>query len=153
MRASIRYARPEDIDRLEALEELCFSVPWTRPILERQLASEAGVYVVAEDENGDILGYGGMSYVLDECYIFNVAVDPTHRGMGLGETLVSRLIDEARALDMSFISLEVRVGNSPAIALYEKHGFRTVGIRKNYYEAPKEDALLMTVFLKGEESL
>lgn len=149
----VRFALPEDIPGIEALEKACFSMPWTQAMLERQLSSKTGIFIVAEGENGAILGYAGMNCVLDECYIANVAVAPNSRRLGLGDMLVSRLVEEARRLGMAFITLEVRAGNVPAAALYEKHGFRTMGRRKNYYEAPREDALLMTLFLKDEENL
>ena len=87
-----------------------------------------------------------MMYVLDEGYISNVAVSPEYRRQGIADALIERLCIICRGLELSFVTLEVRAGNMPAIALYEKHGFHRVGLRRNYYERPREDALIMTKF-------
>ncbi len=143
----IRDAREDDLTRLEELEGLCFSVPWTRQMLQSQLPDGQHVFIVAE-EGGQVLGYVGMMFVLDEGYIANVAVDPAARRRGIGRALIAELLKRAKALDLSFVTLEVRQSNAPAIALYAGFGFAPVGLRKNYYDSPKENALLMTTFLK-----
>ena len=103
---------------------------------------------VTARSGGDTLGYVGMAYVLDEGYISNVAVRAYARRQGIGDALISALTARAAALGLSFITLEVRRSNAPAAALYGKHGFVPVGERKNYYEHPREDAVLMTKFMK-----
>ncbi len=143
----IRDAREDDLTRLEEMEGLCFSVPWTRQMLHSQLPDGQHVFVVAE-EGGQVLGYVGMMFVLDEGYIANVAVDPAARRRGIGRALIAELLKRAKALDLSFVTLEVRESNAPAIALYAGFGFVPVGLRKNYYDSPKENALLMTSILK-----
>ena len=143
----IRDAREGDLERLEALEGLCFSVPWTREMLRSQLPDGQHVFLAAE-EDGQVLGYVGMTFVLDEGYIGNVAVDPAARRRGIGRALISELLARARALSLSFVTLEVRETNAPAIALYAGFGFAPVGLRKNYYDSPRENALLMTTYLK-----
>ena len=95
-----------------------------------------------------VLGYVGMMFVLDEGYISNVAVSPEHRRQGIASALIGELLRRAEELRLSFVTLEVRESNAPAIALYERFGFAPVGRRKGYYDAPKEDAILMTRFLK-----
>ena len=95
------------------------------------------------------MGYIGLMYVLDEGYISNVAVDAAFRRCGAADALVGELIRRCRRMLLSFVTLEVRAGNAPAIALYEKHGFRAVGRRRGYYEKPREDAILMTLTLDG----
>ena len=135
------------IPALSELEKCCFSLPWTPEQLRRELPDERHVFLVAE-EQGELLGYVGMMHVLDEGYISNVAVSPEHRRRGIASALIRELLARAEALSLAFVTLEVRAGNGPAIALYEGFGFVPVGRRKNYYEAPKEDALLMTKFLK-----
>ena len=89
-----------------------------------------------------------MMTVLDEGYISNVAVAPEHRRKGCADALITALLSRAALRELSFVTLEVREHNEPAIALYRKHGFVPVGLRKNYYEAPVENALLMTCYLK-----
>ena len=147
MALSIRDATREDLERLEELEALCFSMPWTREMLESQLPDGQHVFLVAE-EDGKILGYVGMMFVLDEGSIGNVAVDPAARRRGVGRALIAALLERATALDLSFVTLEVREGNAPAIGLYEGFGFERVGLRKNYYDSPRENAVLMTRYLK-----
>ena len=141
-------ASQRHLEALEALEQACFSLPWTRDMLLSQLPDENHEFLAAEDESGKLLGYVGMMCVLDEGYISNVAVDPACRRQGIGDLLIRELLARAEKRDLSFVTLEVREHNAPAIALYRKHGFSPVGLRKNYYEAPVENAILMTKFLK-----
>ena len=91
-----------------------------------------------------VIGYVGMMTVLDEGYISNVAVSPEHRRRGIADMLLSYLHAEAEKLALSFVSLEVRASNTPAISLYAKHGYIEEGRRKNYYQKPREDAIIMT---------
>ena len=84
----------------------------------------------------------------DEGYISNVAVDPEHRRQGIGGALIAELVRRAQERSLVFLTLEARESNAPARALYAQHGFSDVGVRKNYYEKPREDAILMTLFLK-----
>ena len=141
-------ASQRHLEALEALEQACFSLPWTRDMLLSQLPDENHEFIAAEDESGKLLGYVGMMCVLDEGYISNVAVDPACRRQGIGDLLIRELLARAEKRDLSFVTLEVREHNAPAIALYRKHGFSPVGLRKNYYEAPVENAILMTKYLK-----
>jgi ribosomal-protein-alanine N-acetyltransferase len=97
---------------------------------------------VAENE-GEIIGYGGMWLILDEAHITNVAVRVSSRGNGVGEKLVHFLIDEASKSGARSMTLEVREGNIAARSLYEKMGFFVEGIRPKYYQDNKEDALIM----------
>ena len=135
------------IEALELLEKQCFSTPWTREQLITQLPDERHIFLVTEC-GGNAVAYVGMMYVLDEGYISNVAVSPQHRKKGLADALIKRIVEISHEKELAFITLEVRRSNIPAISLYEKHGFVKVGIRKNYYDLPKEDAILMTKFLK-----
>ena len=137
---------PAQIPQIEALEKQCFSMPWTAEMLVSQLKDAQHEFIAAVGEDGTVLGYVGMMFVLDEGYISNVAVSPAHRRQGIADALIERLDAICREHALCFVSLEVRAGNVPAIALYEKHGFARVGLRKNYYERPREDALIMTKF-------
>lgn len=143
----ITDAAEEHLTSIEEIEKKCFSMPWTLEQLRSQLPDERHVFLTAEKE-GSAIGYVGMAYVLDEGYISNVAVSPEHRCMGIGDALIGELLRRADALELSFVTLEVRRSNDPAISLYLKHGFEKVAERKNYYDLPREDAILMTRFLK-----
>ena len=136
------------LEQIEAIEQQCFSCPWTLEQLRSQLSDDRHVFLAAVAENGAVLGYVGMMFVLDEGYISNVAVAPARRRQGVADALISALMMRAEELGLAFVTLEVRAGNEPAKALYAKHGFVPVGRRKNYYDLPKEDAILMTRFWK-----
>ena len=136
------------LEQIEAIERQCFSCPWTLEQLRCQLSGERHVFLAAVDTGGAVLGYVGMMHVLDEGYISNVAVAPAYRRQGVAAALISALMTRAEKLNLAFVTLEVRAGNEPAKALYAKHGFVPVGRRKNYYDLPKEDAILMTRFWK-----
>ena len=133
------------LPQLEELEKLCFSLPWTIEQLRSQLPDEHHIFLTAL-EGEHLLGYVGMMYVLDEGYISNVAVAPEARREGIGDALIEELMRRAELLGLAFVTLEVRQSNAPAASLYEKHGFTTVGKRKNYYDLPREDAVLMTYY-------
>ena len=141
-------AEERHLEDLQRLEHSCFSSPWTREQLLTQLPDDQHMFLVAENENGSVIGYIGMMYVLDEGYISNIAVDPAYRKQGVGDALIHMILSRSAKQNLAFVTLEVRAGNEPAKALYEKHGFAQVGRRKNYYERPIEDAILMTRFLK-----
>lgn len=134
--------------QIEEIERQCFSCPWTIDQLRSQLPDERHVFLAAVEESGAVLGYVGMMLVLDEGYISNVAVAPAYRRQGVADALISALMMRAEKRGLAFVTLEVRAGNEPAKALYAKHGFVPVGRRKNYYDLPKEDAILMTRFWK-----
>ena len=141
-------AEEKHIKALHEIENECFSMPWTMDMLKAQLKDSRHEFIIAEDGEGKVLGYVGMMYVIDEGYISNVAVSAKYRRQGIADALICTLYERASALGLAFMTLEVRKSNLPAISLYEKHGFTVVGKRKNYYELPKEDALLMTCFMK-----
>jgi ribosomal-protein-alanine N-acetyltransferase len=149
----IREAAEADLDALEALERACFSLPWTREQLRAELPDERHEFLVAASAEGELLGYIGMMSVLDEGYISNVAVAPGLRRRGVGRALVREMLRRAEARGLAFVTLEVRAHNEGAIALYASEGFGPVGLRRAYYERPREDALLMTKFFseKGQE--
>ena len=149
----IRNAAEADLDALEELERACFPLPWTREQLRGELPDERHEFLVAASADGRVLGYIGMMTVLDEGYISNVAVAPEARRRGIGRALVKEMLHLAEKRELSFVTLEVRAHNESAIALYAGEGFLPVGLRRDYYERPKEDAPLMTRFFqdKGRE--
>lgn len=133
---------PRHIKEIAALEKLCFSEPWCEETLLESFKSGTRFFVA--EENKRVLGYAGISCILDEGYITNIAVFPEHRRRGVGKALINRVFSLAGDLGLSFVSLEVRESNIPAITLYESFGFKQEGKRKCFYRAPEEDALIMT---------
>lgn len=128
-----------------ALEKLCFPAdPWSEALFQAALDNPSTAILLAEGTDGTILGYAVLSVVLDEGNLDNIAVAPDCRRQGVADALLSVLTGFGRE-HLALLMLEVRASNGPAIALYEKHGFITVGRRKNYYDAPREDAILMTL--------
>ncbi|MGI6027850.1 MAG: ribosomal protein S18-alanine N-acetyltransferase [Candidatus Heteroscillospira sp.] len=142
--STVRDAVPGDIPRIAEIEKRCFSTPWSEDMLRIQLR-EGYVFLVCED-GGETAGYVGLQYVLDEGYISNVAVAPESRRRGIASALLCELDRRAEKLSLSFASLEVRASNAAAIALYTARGYENVGLRKSYYENPREDALIMTKY-------
>ena len=124
------------------MEKLCFSDPWSINSITSELHNDLSLWLVAMD--GDILvGYVGSQSVLGWSDMMNLAVLPEYRRQGIGEALVAELTERLKEKKNTCLTLEVRVSNTPAIALYEKMGFVQVGRRPNYYHNPKEDALIL----------
>ncbi len=132
------------------IENECFSAPWSEEAIKAELTNETAHFLVSES-GGKILGYIGVHEVAGEAYIANLAVGRLYRRQHIAENLLCAAVNGAKDRLCEFISLEVRKSNAPAIALYEKHGFKTVGERKNFYTNPAEDALIMTLEFKKEE--
>ena len=140
-------ATAADLEGAAALEKLCFHQPWSATSLELLTREGIGVGYLCT-EASSVVAYGGMLIAVDEGQITNIAVHPDHRGQGLGLSVVQALIKHAKAERLASITLEVRVSNTPAIALYRKVGFVEVGRRKGFYTKPTEDALIMELKLK-----
>ncbi len=135
----------EHLDEVAALERACFSDPWSRNMLAEELDNEMSAYLVALDpEDGSVAGYAGLLVVADEGYVTNIAVRPESRRAGVASALLDVFVSFAAGNRLAFLTLEVRASNYGAIALYGSRGFRGVGRRTNYYEHPKEDAIIMT---------
>ena len=141
----------EHLDRLEQLERMCFSRPWSKKMLAEELDNQCAAFLVAvELETEKAVGYAGLLVVADEGYITNVAVDPSCRRQGVAAQLLQVFDNFAKGNHLAFLTLEVRPSNAAAIALYEGFGFREVGRRRNYYDLPKEDALILTKYYTEE---
>ena len=135
----------DHLEELEKLERLCFSRPWSRKMLAEELENQCAAFLVAQDgDTGKVVGYAGLLVVADEGYITNVAGVPEYRRRGVAAQLLSVFENFARGNRLAFLTLEVRPSNTAAIALYESFGFQQAGRRKNYYDLPKEDALILT---------
>lgn len=139
----IRPMKTEDCEQVAAIEAVSFSMPWSLRAFTETLEKSNFRYFVAE-EAGEILGYCGFLYVLDEAEIPNVCVKASARQMGIGRRMMTVLIEEAKKLGMAMLYLEVRESNVAARRLYSSLGFEENGIRKNFYEQPVEHAVLMS---------
>ena len=130
------------VAQVAALEEQCFSDPWSESSVASELSNPLSAWLVAMD--GDVLaGYVGSQSVMGESDMMNIAVDAHYRRQGIAQALVEALVAQLREKGNHSLTLEVRISNQPAIALYEKLGFAQVGKRPNYYRNPKEDALIL----------
>ena len=132
----------EHVAHVAALEQECFSAPWSENAISSELQNPLATWFVAMDE-GEFAGYVGSQAVMGEADMMNLAVHPDYRRRGVGEQLVLQLVDHLRRQGSHILMLEVRASNEPAIALYKKLGFIQVGRRPNYYTKPKEDALIL----------
>ena len=143
----------DHLEELEKLERICFSRPWSRKMLAEELENQCAAFLVAEDSvSGRVLGYAGLMVVADEGYITNVAVFPEYRRQGIAAKILQVFVQFAEANRLAFLTLEVRPSNAAAIALYQGFGFEEVGRRKNYYDLPKEDALILTKYFETGEA-
>lgn len=142
--------KEEHIPVIARLEQLCFSEPWTEQGLIAELSSKTAHFYAALTSQGEVIGYAGAHLVLDEGYIANIAVFPQYRGQGIAQALIKTLQGLGDTQPLSFLTLEVRESNLPAIGLYKKMGFEAVGLRKNFYSQPTENALIMTWNNKGD---
>ena len=142
---SIVPMNADHLDEIAALERVCFSRPWSRNMLAEELENQCAAFLTALNAaTGKVVGYAGLLVAADEGYITNVAVFPEQRRRGIAGQLLQVFLNFAEANRLAFLTLEVRPSNTAAIALYESFGFRQAGRRKNYYDLPKEDALILT---------
>lgn len=148
----IRRMSIEDLDQVMEIERDSFSVPWTRQDFIESIEKPTALYLVAVSEQ-QVIGYCGLWGVIDEGQINNVAVRKEYRGQNIGTKLLEALFEEGTKEGLGAYTLEVRTGNSPAIALYKRLDFKEAGIRKNYYTNPKEDALIMWRYTQSERSM
>lgn len=130
------------VSQVAQLEKLCFSAPWSENSISSELTNPLSCWLVALD--GDrVAGYVGSQTVLDESDMMNIAVDPQYRRQGIAQALVEELVKCLARKGSRCLTLEVRASNAGAIALYGKLGFVQVGLRKNYYRNPREDAMIL----------
>lgn len=139
---TVRKMKKEDLDRVSQIEKECFSTPWSRDAFEDMIDNPLALYMVAEDK-GYVVANCGVISAAGEGDICNVAVDPAYRKRGIGEKLLSEIMNVAsKELLVEAFTLEVRASNKAAISLYEKLGFVNEGIRPGFYTSPKEDAVI-----------
>ena len=138
----IRTMQKGDVAAVAALEAQIFSMPWSAAGFADTLPREDVIFLVAYEQD-ELLGYVGIYCTLDEGEITNVAVAPAARRRGIARALLTELKQQLACRNVARIVLEVRVSNEPAIRLYEQMGFSVLGVRKNFYEKPTEDAYIM----------
>ena len=147
----IRQATKEDAKDIYEIEKLCFPDPWSLTSIRYELEeNERAFYLVAE-HTGEVVGYAGLWWIVDEGHITNVAVRPGYRNRKIAEGIIRVLIEHTLQSGILHHTLEVRRDNEPAIALYEKFGFEVDGIRKGYYQFDGTDALIMWRHATEEE--
>ena len=139
---TVTEMKPEHVAQVAALEKLCFADPWSEMSIASELENIWSYWLVAVCGE-QVVGYIGSQSSIDETDVMNVAVHPDWRRRGIGERLITALVEALKFRGSHALLLEVRASNSPAISLYEKLGFQQVGLRKNYYRNPKEDALIL----------
>jgi ribosomal-protein-alanine N-acetyltransferase len=131
------------VKSMHEIESESFAVPWTEISIEYEISQEISICLVAVDDNEKVIGHVYMRQLLDEGDIVNIAVRKSHRKKGIAVCLLKNLFESAKSKNISKITLEVRESNFPAINLYKKFGFAAEGIRKNYYDQPVEDGIIM----------
>lgn len=140
----VRRLLYEDVDAVCALEAEAFSMPWHKQSFIEMIENPDALYMVAVMENGQIVGCCGLRSIVGEGDISNVVVKKELRGNGIATMLMEELLKTGiEEMHIEAFTLEVRVSNKEAIHLYEKFGFKNEGIRKNFYDKPKEDAMIM----------
>ncbi len=132
----------EDIDTVHVIEVTSFSVPWSKNLFLETLEDTNNKLYVAEAD-GEIAGYIDLWCILDEATISNIAVSEKVRRQGVAALLMEHALGAAKEIGMTAVTLEVRASNEPAIKLYERFGFESAGVRPDYYEKPREDAIIM----------
>ena len=153
----IREMILKDVPAVALIEQECFSMPWSEKSFCDSISREDTIFLVCEEEltdcgtnspkvrGGRIVGYIGMYLSFEEGEITNVAVSSSYRKRGYGQRLIQAAKDKAADRNIKSILLEVRKSNASAVSLYRRNGFEQVGIRKNFYERPAEDAIIMKV--------
>lgn len=139
---TIRKMGPEHVEQIAKLEKLCFSDPWSENSIASELCNPLSLWLVAEAA-GTVVGYVGSQTVMDETDMMNIAVHSDCRRQGIAAALVNALVASLQDMGSHSLTLEVRASNAPARALYDMLGFQQVGLRRNYYHNPKEDALIL----------
>ena len=131
------------VPQIAALERAAFSLPWDEASIRAELENPLALWLVAEGEDGTVLGYVGSQSCFEDADVLNVAVVPAARRRGIAAALMTELEARLAPKGVDRITLEVRASNVPAIRLYAGLGYTQVGLRKGYYERPREDALIL----------
>ena len=141
---NIRRMTVADVPQVHTLEVATFAIPWSRQsFMDEMQRNACARYLVAQNDEGAVIAYGGAWIIFDEGHVTNVAVEKAYRGQGIGKALMQALMQYAANLGAQYLTLEVRKSNTVAKNLYYGLGFVELGVRKHYYEDNGEDALLL----------
>lgn len=144
MKITIKPMQTVDVENVLKIEEQAYGEHhWSKDSFYGELSNNLAHYYSAFNEKGELIGYAGSWQIIDEAHITTIAVKPELKRKKIGEILLCKLIDNCYKNEIKYITLEVRVSNIPAISLYEKYGFKSLGTRKGYYQNNNEDALIM----------
>ena len=134
----------EDIDDVVAIEAEAYGEHhWSKSSFYDEMPNNLAKYYVAKTSNGELVGYAGTWHIIDEGHITTIAIKKSHMRKHIGEALIVKILEDCYAAGIKYLTLEVRVSNAPAIGLYNKYGFNSLGTRKGYYQDNNEDALIM----------
>ncbi len=140
---SIRRAKPSDVEPIGAIEARSFSNPWHPHAFRSLITREGATVLVAEDATLGVVGYAVYWWVLDQGELANLAVAEKSRRRGVGSTLLDNVLERAKSAGVESLFLEVRASNLSAFELYRSRGFEEIGVRKDYYQKPREDARIL----------
>lgn len=144
MKIKILPMQKSNVDEVIKIEEQAYGEHhWSKDSFYGELSNNLAHYYCAFDSKGELVGYAGSWRVLDEAHITTIAVKPELRRKRIGEALLNKILEDCYKNEIKYITLEVRASNKPAISLYEKYGFKSLGTRKGYYQNNNEDALIM----------
>src|SRR5574344_1045532 len=141
---TIKPMEKNEVEMVLEIEEQAYGEHhWSKDSFYGELTNKLAHYYSAFSEDGQLLGYAGAWHVIDEGHITTIAVKPEFKRKKIGEALLNKILEDCYKAEIKYITLEVRKSNEPAIALYEKYGFKSLGVRKGYYQNNNEDALIM----------
>lgn len=141
---TIQRMKPEDVDGIIKIEESAYGDHhWSKSSFLNEIKNDLAKYYSLYTVNNELAGYAGCWHILDEAHITTIAIAPQFRRRKFAEALLKRIIDDCYLEKIKYITLEVRVSNTPAINLYSKYGFSSFGTRKGYYQDNNEDAIIM----------
>ena len=140
----IKPMEKTEVEKVLEIEEQAYGEHhWSKASFYGELSNKLAHYYSAFSEDGQLVGYAGVWHVIDEGHITTIAVKPEFKRKKIGEALLNKILDDSYKAEIKYITLEVRKSNEPAIALYEKYSFKSLGVRKGYYQNNNEDALIM----------
>ena len=135
---------PDDIEQVIEIEsEVYGEHHWSKSAFYDEMQNNLAKYYVAKTLDGELVGYAGTWHIIDEGHITTIAVKKSHQRQHIGEAMIIKILEDCYSAGVKYLTLEVRVSNEPAIALYTKYGFNSLGTRKGYYQNNNEDALIM----------
>ena len=144
LKINIDYMTKEDVEAVVKIEEEAYGKHhWAKSSFYDEMSNNLAKYYVAKTADGEIVGYAGSWHIIDEGHITTIAVKNDYLRNHIGEAIIKTIIDDCYKNNIKYMTLEVRVSNIPAIKLYEKYGFQSLGTRKGYYQDNNEDALIM----------